>query len=1100
MDIKKLSIEVSAKGVAPATKQLDALIGVASKADPVLNKAAQALKEFSDVELGSINLQLKSSSEGLRYLRNSTKDFANTGQSFKGLSTAVTSTATAIEKMVASTSGMVSFNAQLEAMKNHLSEIKASGLTALRLPSVSSAVSVGGRPVSSDGAKVDTQQRRLMTQIERDQVILEKGKVGWYEYRAAQLGVTDKAAPYIAKMREASNQTGTFTISARQAAAAARMLPAQFTDIATQLAGGQNPFLIMLQQGGQIKDMYQGDLKAAFRDVGGYAIRFVKNPFLLAAAAVAVLGTSFYLGRSETDEYGKSLALTNGYIGKSKSALIDMSRAIGEGAATQGKAAEVLNQMVLAGINAGGAFELVGRSITNFSQVTGADTRKLVEEFAALGKDPVTALQTLDKQYHGLSASTLAQVMALQQQGKTLEATQFAMAAHAEVLDKIKDSYKLNRGYIETFFDAVVSGAKNALDALKNLGREQTMMEKLADKNAGLGASKLFNFIPGGGVFTAGVDLLTTTDKNVQLQKTYIAGQLMMQAKAKELADQEKKKNEDGKSALSYIESVRDKSMTKQQRQQKELLENEKQVDAIKQAGLSKDLEANALAQLAADRQRILAQNKGENTVKQESRLVAEIAAMKQELAVLDALGPNYQKVTEARKAFMAAEIALSNKGLKDSDRKSLMEELPLLKEKADLADRKVAAEEKYKEVANAEEVYNKLQATITAQREDLALSKEIGATKTKTTEAEKAAIEWRNKAAATSDLILKLKYAEIAASYEFSEQVAKEQKASDALSKSKLDYARRQGTGLAEQQGLKSRLNAGQEKDLTKLSLDLEQKSLLNIESLMARMREERANNAGEAADQTQKQIELEYKLLEGNKQIIQSYSDNKFVLTDFGKTAEGTFKRWIDNQQSAAQALGDVYTSVFDKATDALVNFAMTGKLSAKDMVRSMLSDISRLLIRMAVLQAAQKMMGMFGGTTSAVGMSSISDSSRLAYGAAQMAAPQATGDVFTNSVVSRPKYFMGNGNLNVMGEAGPEAAMPLTRTASGDLGVRVVGNQGGGTSISVQVNVTGDAASVASSTEEGRKLGDVIAAAVQKQVMDMSRSGGQLSSNRA
>jgi phage-related minor tail protein len=37
-----------------------------------------------------------------------------------------------------------------------------------------------------------------------------------------------------------------------------RSLPAQFTDIATQLAGGQSPFLILLQQGGQIKDQFGG--------------------------------------------------------------------------------------------------------------------------------------------------------------------------------------------------------------------------------------------------------------------------------------------------------------------------------------------------------------------------------------------------------------------------------------------------------------------------------------------------------------------------------------------------------------------------------------------------------------------------------------------------------------------------------------------------------------------------------------------------------------------------------------------------------------------------------------------------------------------------
>ncbi len=47
-----------------------------------------------------------------------------------------------------------------------------------------------------------------------------------------------------------------------------RTLPAQFTDIATQLAGGQNPWLILLQQGGQVKDAFGGmipDVQGACR-------------------------------------------------------------------------------------------------------------------------------------------------------------------------------------------------------------------------------------------------------------------------------------------------------------------------------------------------------------------------------------------------------------------------------------------------------------------------------------------------------------------------------------------------------------------------------------------------------------------------------------------------------------------------------------------------------------------------------------------------------------------------------------------------------------------------------------------------------------------
>lgn len=1104
MDIKRLSIEVSSKGIKTAADQLDKFVGVASKADSSIAKAKQALSEFSHVELGSINLQLKSSSEGLRYLKNSTKDFSNMGQGFKGLSTAVTNTATAIEKMVASTSGMVSFNAQLQVMKEHLSEIKASGLTALRLPSTSTVVSAGGRPVSSDDSKLATQQKRIISQIERDQVILEKGKVGWYEYRAAQLGVSQQAAPYIDKMKAATAQTGNFTISARQAAAAARMLPAQFTDIATQLAGGQNPLLIMLQQGGQIKDMYQGDLKRAFKDMGGYIGRFVTNPFLLAAAAIAGVGAAFYMGRSETDAYGKSLALTNGYVGQTKNSLIDMSRAIGDGAVTQGKAADVLNQMVAAGVNAGGAFQIVGKSIAEFSQKTGADTKNLVQEFAALGKDPVAALLALDKQYHGLSASTLAQVSALQQSGKTYEAAQVAMAAHAQMLEKIGEKYAMNKGLAERFFDGVVMGAKRALDAVLGFGREMSTMEKLADKNAGIGKSLSFmQFLPGGAAVTKFYEPVLATEKLIAAEKTRLVGMTMMEAKAKEAAEAQKKRDADGVSALTYIDSVRDKSLTKRQRQQKELLENEKQVDKIKSARLSKEQEAAALETLAADRRRILSESVGPSNVKQESRLIAEIAAMKQEIAVLNELGPNYQKVTEARKAFMAAEIALKDKGLKESDRKNLLEELPLLREKAALSEQKVAAEEKYKNITDAQDLYKTLQANITAQRTELETAKESGATKIKVTESEKKYVEWLNKTAEATDLVTKLEYAKIAASYFTISQNEQMIASQERLAKAKDAYAKRESAALIEQQSLKDRLYSGEIKDTGKAAREVEERGLLAISNLRATANEQRANGAKEAADQTEKQIDLEYKLINSSKQLINTYAENKFVLTDFYATAGSAAKTWLENQQSAAQAMGEMYTKMFDTATDALVNFAMTGKMNTKEMVKSMLSDISRLLIKMAVLQAAQKMAGLFsGGSTSVSGMSSINAGNSADYGAYAQSAGYAKGGVFTNSVVSRPTFFANGGSFNklgVMGEAGPEAVMPLSRTSGGELGVKVAGGAGG-TSISVVVHIDNEGnASVASSAEEGRALGDAIAAVVEKKVTDMQRAGGRLDPNR-
>jgi phage-related minor tail protein len=76
-----------------------------------------------------------------------------------------------------------------------------------------------------------------------------------------------------------------------------RTLPAQFTDIATQLAGGQSPFLILLQQGGRIKDQF-GSVQGALSGVGEYIRSMVGiiNPTTIALGGL--IGTELTGRRS----------------------------------------------------------------------------------------------------------------------------------------------------------------------------------------------------------------------------------------------------------------------------------------------------------------------------------------------------------------------------------------------------------------------------------------------------------------------------------------------------------------------------------------------------------------------------------------------------------------------------------------------------------------------------------------------------------------------------------------------------------------------------------------------------------------------------------
>ncbi|EOJ9776864.1 phage tail length tape measure family protein, partial [Shigella flexneri] len=106
--------------------------------------------------------------------------------------------------------------------------------------------------------------------------------------------------------------------------------------------------MVLMQQGGQLKDMF-GGIGPAIKGVGSYVLGLI-NPFTLAAAAVGVLGLAYYKGSQEQDEFNKSLILTGNQLGTTSGQLGDIAQRAGNAAdSTTGAAAAVLNQLVRSG-------------------------------------------------------------------------------------------------------------------------------------------------------------------------------------------------------------------------------------------------------------------------------------------------------------------------------------------------------------------------------------------------------------------------------------------------------------------------------------------------------------------------------------------------------------------------------------------------------------------------------------------------------------------------------------------------------------------------------------------------------------------------------
>ncbi|MET6046377.1 phage tail length tape measure family protein [Klebsiella pneumoniae] len=270
--------------------------------------------------------------------------------------------------------------------------------------------------------------------------------------------------------------------SAAQTAFAMRMIPEQMTDIIVGLSTGQSPFMVLMQQGGQLKDMF-GGIGPAIKGVSTYVMGLV-NPFTLAAAAVGFLGLAYYKGTQEQDEFYKSLVLTGNLVGKTSGQLADMAARVSVAAnSTTGAAASTLNQLVSSGKVASDSLERVTTAIVKTSEATGIATDKLVGDFNDIAADPVAAITKLNDQYHFLTLATYNQIKALQDEGNQQDAARVATDAYANAMQQRANDIHQNLGLLESAWDSLGKTAKGAWDAMLNIGREQTLTDKLSTLN-----------------------------------------------------------------------------------------------------------------------------------------------------------------------------------------------------------------------------------------------------------------------------------------------------------------------------------------------------------------------------------------------------------------------------------------------------------------------------------------------------------------------------------------------------------------------------------------------------------------------------------------
>ncbi|WP_200983025.1 phage tail length tape measure family protein [Klebsiella quasipneumoniae] len=353
----------------------------------------------------------------------------------------------------------------------------------------------GERAVTSAGKvtkATDEEKQSLSELLDRIDPVnaalnkLDKQQQDLAKFKSKGMVDTDTFDLYSKKIEETRNRLTGFRDdlgktgqSAAQTAFAMRMIPAQMTDIIVGLSTGQSPFMVLMQQGGQLKDMF-GGIGPAIKGVGGYVLGLI-NPVTLAAAAVGVLGLAYYKGSQEQGEFYKSLTLNGNLVGKTTGQLADMAARVSVVAnSTTGVTAATLNQIVSSGKVAAESLERVTTAVVEISEATGIATEKLVGDFNDIAADPVAAITKLNDQYHFLTLATYNQIKALQDEGNQQDAARVATDAYANAMQQRANDIHQNLGILERAWDSLAKTAKGAWDAMLDIGREQTGTERIS--------------------------------------------------------------------------------------------------------------------------------------------------------------------------------------------------------------------------------------------------------------------------------------------------------------------------------------------------------------------------------------------------------------------------------------------------------------------------------------------------------------------------------------------------------------------------------------------------------------------------------------------
>ncbi|MFZ6655940.1 phage tail length tape measure family protein [Undibacterium sp. TJN19] len=326
--------------------------------------------------------------------------------------------------------------------------------------------------VASEFAKAQDAAARkadeFVASLKRQADTLNMTRQEMLSYKAAQLGVSTEASPFIEKLGGAEGGMHKLNFAT---------------------AGARRELIVLAHEASQGQwSRFGGSLMVLGERTDALGLLFSGTGMAIGAAAV-VLGGFAYLaikGASEVNEFNKTLIVTNNYAGLTRDSLHTMAEGLATSQTSAHSASVMLAELAATGKYTGGEIEAVGKMAIKMSELTGQSADEVVKEFDGITKNVTTWAANANEKYHFMGALEYERIHQLQEHGRAQEALMVVMG----LMDKAMDTSAQKVGYLTQWWQGLKFVFTEVISSAMNVGAGLSKADVVADEIAKLNALK----------------------------------------------------------------------------------------------------------------------------------------------------------------------------------------------------------------------------------------------------------------------------------------------------------------------------------------------------------------------------------------------------------------------------------------------------------------------------------------------------------------------------------------------------------------------------------------------------------------------------------